>query len=98
MVVASSAEPPDEDNVIPPVGATPVAGAPDKAPKASGKFEMGDLFSEEMEVNLVLRDLAMSQDAVTARQLADDLEVLLGRLTIISNDFVVHLPRATLAS
>jgi hypothetical protein len=81
VVFSSSDGSPNEEDPAPLTNEAPVTGTPAEVPEAPGNHDLGDLFTVRMEFDPVLRELAMSQDVITAHQLADELGELLGHFT-----------------
>jgi hypothetical protein len=67
----------EEDELLPPPGLVPFAGATAGADKVSAR---AGIFAVRIVVDPALKDLAMSQDAVSARDLADNLKELVDQL------------------
>ena len=67
----------------------PVEITVDSVPAEEAKaddLELGDMFEEKLEIDPILRDLALSQDDTAAGQLLDELTLLLSQLEkMVSN-------------
>lgn len=68
----------DEDELQPLAGITPPAGTGSGTARVSAK---SDIFAVMIAVDPSLKDLAMSQDAISAQELAGDLEAFLYQLS-----------------
>jgi len=67
----------------------PVESTADSVPAEEAEaddLELGYIFEEKLEIDPILRDLALSQDDTTAGQLLDELTALLGQFEkVVSN-------------